>query len=64
MKRRNKHGVESLILFMVTNCYCVQYFGQDTHSIKLMQMCMDTIIQIFIHMAVKEILTIKVFSVS
>jgi len=25
MKRRNKHGVESLTLFMVTNCYCVQF---------------------------------------
>jgi hypothetical protein len=77
MKRRDKHGVESLTLFMVINCYCVhflsilllhgkwqQYFGWDTHDIKLMKMCMYTIVQIYIHMAVKEIFTIKEFSES
>lgn len=38
-----------------------QYFGQDTHSIKLMQMCMDTIIQVYIHMAVKKSLQLRYF---
>ena len=32
MKRINKHGVESLTLFMVTNCYCVHFSEHSANA--------------------------------